>query len=71
MGLLSDPSCWDSLLRGQGWDAAPPPQSLMGPAPWLKETRGSQCESGALWRAVKEKPGFTGGRRAACAKAQR
>lgn len=31
----------------------------------------SQCKEGALWRAVKEKPGFTGGRRAACAKAQR
>lgn len=32
---------------------------------------GSQCEEGALWRDMKEKLGFTGGRRPACAKAQR
>lgn len=24
VGLPSDPSCWDSLFCGQGWDAAPP-----------------------------------------------
>ena len=37
-----------------------PPQAL-----------GSQSEEGELWKALKEKLGFTGGRRAACAKAQR
>lgn len=62
------------------WGVQPLPSSSVstakgsepsGPCQVAGGSWGSQCEEGALWRVVKEKPGFTGGRRAACAKAQR
>lgn len=68
---------WHSLLCGQEWPLPPPSTSTAKgseadrPSPVAGGAPGSQCKEGALRRAVKEKPGFTGGRRAACAKAQR
>lgn len=80
-GLLSDPVAGTLLLPRvvRGGVQLLPPSSVStakgskpsGPCQVAGGFWGSQCEEGALWRVVKEKPGFTGGRRAACAKAQR
>jgi len=45
-------------------------QSLMRPAPWLGEPRGASVRKGHFG-GLRKKPGFTGGRAADCAKAQR